>query len=188
MRKVTYNPSIPAHLNSVQIPGKSLLAALDHEVATISHSLPPALTGEIRRIVRANLSDGRVHLFLEGPGPPGIEDYVRLVAKTYRQLSPYIHDLQVRRAKAVILPLYEQLQTWAYNLLLQKSHAPGMASLKGAEICGQSALLAILAAPFPYDTQFEPWAMMRLRQVCREAGAGNNYRLGPLPLADVSMR
>jgi hypothetical protein len=182
MRKVTYNSFFSAHLESAQIQDESLLAALDQEVATASDSLSHALTGEISRIVRANFNDGRVHLFLEGSQAPGVEDYVRLVVKTYRQLSPYVHNLQVRRAKAAILPLYEQLQTWAYNLLLQKSHAPGMASLKGAEICGQTALLAILAAPFPYDIQFESWAMIRLRQVCREAGAGYNYRLGPLPL------
>jgi hypothetical protein len=174
MKKLTYDAYFPVQLDSVLVADKSLAGALEREVEAISQTLSPAAAVELDLIVRANFNDGRVDLFLEGDPSLDIHDYVRLVAETYQQLSPYLHDLQARRSDGAILPLYEQMQRWAYNLLLQKGHTPGMPALEAAVGYARDAILAILLTSFPYDTQFEPWAMLRLRQVCRQAGLGRD--------------
>jgi hypothetical protein len=186
-KQVTYHSYFPTHLNNTPDPDKVVAAAVERAVAAMCHPLSNATAGAIHDIVRANFTNGRVQVFLQGHDSVNVQDYVYLVVKTHRQLSTYLYDLQVRRFEKDLLPLFEQLQLWAYNLLLQKDHAPGMASLAGAEKCARNALRAILSTPFPYDTEFEPWAIIRLRHVCREAGAGSNYRLGPLPLVEYDV-
>jgi hypothetical protein len=181
-KPVTVNSPAPRQFDFMDHHDLLLAAAVDQAMAAARSTMPQATAVRVYTILRLNYRQGRVHLFLEGRDAPTVQDYVSLVVRTHHELATYLHDLQMCRSKRLILPLYEQLQRWAYHHLLEKCHAPGMATFKGAEKCARNALPAIMAARFPYDTEFESWALIRLRQACRDAGAGHNYRLGPLPL------
>jgi len=119
----------------------------------------------IRLVLHANLDRGRVENFI-GNDISYVGEYVRRVIEQYARLNSYIQSVQSERLDMVWLPLFNQLQLWAYNFLLRKNFVPGPSTRAIAEECATEAALHILDAHFPYDTDFEPWAHTIITITC----------------------
>jgi RNA polymerase sigma factor (sigma-70 family) len=122
---------------------------------------------KIKPILSANLDRGRVQYFLAGD-PDRIHAYVRLVADNFTKLNPYLHQLQSEQDTEVWAPLYERMQTWAYNFLLRKNFPAGRDTCDLAVECATEAAIHLLHSHFPYDTGFDPWAHILVQNACRK--------------------
>lgn len=122
---------------------------------------------KIKPILSANLDRGRVQYYLAGD-PDRIHAYVRLVADTFTELAPYLHQLQSKQDPEVWVPLYERMQTWAYNFLLRKNFPAGRDTRDLAVECATEAAIHLLHSHFPYDTAFDPWAHILVQNACRK--------------------
>jgi RNA polymerase sigma factor (sigma-70 family) len=149
-------------LESEKIQGR-----LKEALNTLAETEGDGLARQLQPILLANLDRGRVHSFLEG-NPGRIPDYVRRVAEAYTSLNPYLHKLQTERSAEAWGPLFERMQTWAYNFFLRKNFARDNRTREIAVECATEAAVSLLNAHFPYDTEFEPWAHILVQNTCRK--------------------
>ncbi|MCI0398696.1 MAG: hypothetical protein L0332_16220 [Chloroflexi bacterium] len=139
-------------------------AELEAAIHALSGHIGPEKLERIRAIVQTNLARGRLDLYLSDHLHTP-QDYVRRVAGYYERLHPTLHSLQVLKSEETWLPLYERLQRWAYKFLVRQ----GVASAQAASLmveAAQAAAVTIATTYFPYDVEFEPWAVTILRQSC----------------------
>jgi len=139
----------------------ALQQALEHVAAQQGHDLAKAITP----IVMANLDKGRVHYFLDEQNQCQPEDYVQRVADFYQKWQPYLHQIQQERSPELWLPLYDRLKRWAYRFLSSKSFSSPGERAQLALDCAATAATRLLNARFPYDTDFDPWAAVLLKNV-----------------------
>lgn len=122
----------------------------------------------IRRIVLTNWANGRVQSFLDSETVSGFDAYVEHVAEGYDEWHEYVYRMQVVRDHELWQALYNQLKRWAYGLARSSlTIAPRAEQRLHAGNCASDAGLELVNSHFPYDTAFEPWAYVVLRNVCR---------------------
>lgn len=138
---------------------------LQIEIEKALEAIPPELASCIRPVLAANLDRGRVEYFV-GDDFARVGEYVQRVVDHYERLSPYIKAVQKNKSDDVWLPLFKNLQTWAYNFLLRKNFYPSPETQVIAEECAAEAAMHLLDAHFPYDTDFEPWAHTIITKTC----------------------
>lgn len=118
------------------------------------------LAGQIAPILFTNLRCKRPQNYLNRHPGSLLGDYVTHVATLYEELSGYLYQLQQEKSDIVWAPLCQKLVTWARGEL---NRTPNGGSLWQAEDIVQEAVTALMLARFPYDTPFDPWARVILR-------------------------
>ncbi len=143
--------------------------ALKREIENALESLAKEkdmdLMPKIRSILYANLDRKRVQKFIEGD-TDSFGEYVKRVVAKYELLNSYIHQLQIERADDIWDPLLKNMRKWAYRFLIKQGHIANQTTWENAKECANDAARSILIAYFPYDTDFEPWARVVVRNAC----------------------
>jgi len=130
----------------------------------------------LRSILIANLGRGRIHYYLNSHAGGQLHEYVERVAKCYERLGPYIDKAQKTKEQDVWESLFETLLAWASRILRRAGAHPDDLDQLAREYA-TAAAGRILTAHFPYDTEFEPWAYVLVRNVCREYRRRENRNL-----------
>ena len=141
--------------------------ALEGALSALAESQGDEISRQIKPILLANLDRGRIQTFTDG-NPDLVHTYVWLVAENFTRLNPHLHQLQTERNTEVWEPLYEQMQTWAYNFFRRKSFAADDHTREIAIECATNAAVNLLNAHFPYDTDFDPWIHTIVQHACRK--------------------
>jgi hypothetical protein len=123
----------------------------------------------VRLIVQRNVRSGRMRSVFAQVEGINLEDYVWRVADRYQNPGPYLVAEQGVRQRYLWEALFPSLQQWAYNWHLDRGLTTRNA-VDRASACAKQAALLIARRPFPYDIEFDAWAITLLRQVC----AGKN--------------
>jgi RNA polymerase sigma factor (sigma-70 family) len=140
---------------------------LEDALKTLAESKGDGLARRIKPILFANLDRGRIQHFTDGETDL-VPTYVWLVADGFTARNEYIHQLQAERSAEAWGPLFERMQSWAYNFFLRKNFAANHGTQEIADECATEAALALLNAYFPYDTDFDPWAHIIVQNACRK--------------------
>ncbi len=154
-------------------------AQLEQILSSVAAQRDARFAADLRPILLANLERGRIDFYLNGQAPAQLHEYVWRVADYYQRLSPYLHSLQQAKSPEVWEPLLKTLRQWANAILL---HTPGL-SIDRDQLSAEYAAASaekILTAYFPYDTEFEPWAYVLVRNVCRQLLRREHLSLAPL--------
>lgn len=122
---------------------------------------------KIRAIIYSNLKKGRLQVYVNGE-IKGTKDYVWLVAEKYKEMNSFMNDLQVAKITTLWEPLFKKLESWAYNYFVRKSFYADEQTKEIALECASEAVINILRAQFPYDTEFEPWARVIVTHSCQK--------------------
>ena len=141
--------------------------AIEAAIKTLAESKGEELIRQIRPILYTNLDRGRVTYFTNG-NTALIPAYLSLVLENYTVLHEYIHRLQIERNTEAWEPLFQRMQTWAYNFFLRKNFSTDHTTEEAAIECATEAAITLLHAHFPYDTEFDPWAHMIVQNTCRK--------------------
>ena len=96
--------------------------ALEQALETLTESHGSDFAHLLKRILLTNLDRGRIQSFTEGRAAH-VPAYVERVANSFTTLQPYLTQLQSERNPEVWGPLFERMQTWAYNFFLRKGFA-----------------------------------------------------------------
>jgi RNA polymerase sigma factor (sigma-70 family) len=142
---------------------EDIKAEMEIALGTLSEQRGNEIAVRIRSILYTNLDRGRIQGFIEGE-IDRVQDYVWRVVDKYISLNPYIKELQKEGAANAWEPLIKKLQSWAYNSL--RNDVVDMPPLENAQECANEAAITILGAHFPYDTDFEPWAYVIVKNIC----------------------
>lgn len=141
---------------------------LAHEIdQAILELADPDLAQQLKPLLLTNLDRGRVQRFLD-KNTASVHDYVWLVAQSFLTLRTYLHQLQITRDPSVWAPLYQRMQTWAYNFFLRKNFAADEHTREIAVECAGEAATHLLDAHFPYDTEFDAWVHVLVQHTCRK--------------------
>ncbi|MFN8597860.1 MAG: RNA polymerase sigma factor [Anaerolineae bacterium] len=149
------------------MPPDQIESNLEQILSAVAQQRGVQFAAALRPILFANLERGRIDFYLDGQAQAQLHDYVGRVADYYDRLSPYLYNIQQAKSPEVWEALSQTLRQWAYGILWQ---APGLiADLNQlAAEYADAAAEKILTAYFPYDTEFEPWAYVLVRNVCRQ--------------------
>jgi hypothetical protein len=126
----------------------------------------------VRLIIQRNLRSGRMQSVLVQLEAITLEDYVRRVADYYQNPGPYLVAGQGGQPRYLWEALFPVLKQWAYHWHLERGLTVAEA-VDRASTCAKQAALLIAGRAFPYDTEFDVWAVTLLRQVC--AGSKRAY-------------
>jgi RNA polymerase sigma factor (sigma-70 family) len=140
---------------------------LEEALRALAGARGDELARQIKPILLANLDRGRVHKFTEGEANR-IRAYVWRVADGFSSLQARLRQLQIKRDPEAWAPLYERMQTWAYNFLVRKNFAAGDHTREIAIECAHEAAISLVNSHFPYDTGFDPWAHILVQNACRK--------------------
>jgi RNA polymerase sigma factor (sigma-70 family) len=142
---------------------EDIKAEIERSLKVLSEQRGDEIPIRIRSILYTNLDRGRMQDFLEGE-IDRVRDYVWRVADKYVSLSPYVNSLQNEGSTTAWEPLIIQLQKWAYHFL--SNDIVDTPPMENAQECANESAATILGAYFPYDTDFEPWAHVVVKNVC----------------------
>lgn len=118
------------------------------------------LAGQIAPILFTNLRFERPQRYARRHHDKPPDDYFNRVVALYEQWSGYLYQLQQEKSDGAWLPLYQKLTTWArYDL----NRVPYGSWVGQAEDMAQEAVAVLMTARFPYDTDFDAWARVILR-------------------------
>lgn len=126
-----------------------------------------SLVSTLLPIIYLNWEKKRVEYYLNAHPQCQLEDYVFLVAGYYEQFFPKIYQLQIQRSHESWLETFSWLQSMAFNLLRKQGLQPTAETQMLAQECAIDASLVILRKSFPYDIVFQAWAMVILKNHCR---------------------
>lgn len=138
---------------------------IESALETLAQHSNIEMVSKIRPILYANWDRKRVQTYIEDHISTAAE-YIDRVAEKFEALNPYIHKLQIERADDVWGPLVKDMQKWAYRYLVKKGYNASQTTWEIAEERAHDAAKSILTAHFPYDTEFEPWARVVVRNAC----------------------
>jgi RNA polymerase sigma factor (sigma-70 family) len=153
--------------NRTNVESETLHYQLEQALERLAKIRGDELARQIRPILLTNLDRGRIQRFLEG-NPDQVQAYVSQVADCFSTLHTYLQRLQTERDPEVWQPLYERMQTWAYNFFLRKNFAADDHTREIAIECAAEAAIHLLNSHFPYDTDFNPWAHILVQNTCRK--------------------
>jgi RNA polymerase sigma factor (sigma-70 family) len=151
----------------MSLDSENIQRQLEEALKALDGSMGRGLARQLRPILFSNLDRGRIEGFTDG-NPDQIHEYVRRVAQNFAALNPYLHQLQTERNTETWEPLFERMQTWAYNFFLRKSFSADEQTREIAVECATEAALSLLNAHFPYDTEFGAWAHIIVQNACRK--------------------
>jgi RNA polymerase sigma factor (sigma-70 family) len=151
----------------MSLDSENIQRQLEEALKALDDSKGEGLARQLRPILFSNLDRGRIQGSWD-ENPDRIRDYVWRVAETFATLNPYLHQLQTERRTEVWEPLFERMQTWAYNFFLRKNFAADQQTREIAIECATEAAIALLNAHFPYDTEFDAWAHTIVQNACRK--------------------
>lgn len=141
---------------------------LRQAVSRLDGQIGPAVTAEILQVLSANLAGGRIAFYLANRPSGSPDDYVRRVCECYLRLHPYLRQLQVEKSAPAWDALLAKMQRWGYSFLLKKGFDRSEATYRLAYDYSADAAAALVHARFPYDTEFDPWAVVLLQNTCRK--------------------
>lgn len=125
-----------------------------------------SIVNHVRPVVETNIEKGRLEHFLEGNPSKTTNDYVWWVTDEYLQWHDYLYNIQQERSAVVWELLWEKIEQWSYHFLLRKGFYPGVETQKLAQEYGSEAVVAILQAHFPYDTELDAWLQQIVIYTC----------------------
>lgn len=146
---------------------KEFRQELEKTLAALTRDQGEEFARQIKSIIITNMERGRLQTFTDG-NPTRIQAYIWIIAQTYSRLKPFIHQLQIERDSTAWAPLYERMQTWAYNFFLKKNFRADDRTREIAIECATEAAATLLKSHFPYDTEFDPWAHVIVQNTCRK--------------------
>jgi RNA polymerase sigma factor (sigma-70 family) len=146
---------------------QEMQAELEGALKALAESSGEELAGQIRPVLFTNLDRGRLQNFTDGDVTL-VAEYVRLVADRFTEMNGFVRRLQSQRDVEAWGPLFERMQTWAYNFFLRKNFAADRNTQEIAAECATDAAVTLLNAHFPYDTGFDPWAHILVQNACRK--------------------
>lgn len=123
------------------------------------------LAAKIRSVLYANLDRGRLQNFVEAD-IARVSEYVARVVEKYRRLHGLLHQLQIEKVAEAWEPVLHQMEKWAYRFLVQSGYPEVATTWQNALDCASEAAGRLHGAYFPYDTEFDPWARVIVRNVC----------------------
>lgn len=150
--------------SEIQIDDLELTQALDELAAKTSSPI----AAQISEILRANQKRKRIAYYFEQSPGTSIGDYVMQVSDIYTRLHPYIHELQVEKSEKALNDLLKKMDFWARSFLSRKGFEFSEATRQLARDICMDAAAAVVKAYFPYDTEFDPWAVVLLQNICRK--------------------
>lgn len=124
-------------------------------IAQMANQLNPNQLEEIRHIVCHNIELGRVRRYFQNHKAPSPQQYVERVRNYYLLYQPYLYALQVTQNLETWQALRQKLWSW-------KKRLPPNPHTTVEDII-QESCRNINQAIFPYDTDFDPWAYIILR-------------------------
>jgi RNA polymerase sigma factor (sigma-70 family) len=139
---------------------------LEDALAWLAHEEGEEAAALVRPIAWANWQ--RIGKYLQRNPDNSLRDYVHTVHKTHRRLHPKIHKIQIERSPELWDDLFGQMQKWVYNYLLGQGFYRSSQTLALAVEYATEAAIALLQSRFPYDVEFEPWAITLTQNVCRK--------------------
>jgi len=140
---------------------------LEMALAALTELRGERLAGQVRHILFTNLDRGRIQGFILGRLDL-IPAYVRDLVDRFEALHDLLHKLQTERDTESWEPLFDRMQTWAYNFFLRKSFTADGRTQEIAAECATEAAIMMLSAYFPYDTDFDAWAHIIVQNACRK--------------------
>jgi RNA polymerase sigma factor (sigma-70 family) len=149
------------------VESETLHHQLEQALERLAETRGDELARQVKPILLANLDRGRIQRFLDG-NPDQIQAYVWQVADSFSTLHAYLQKLQTKRDPEAWSPLYERMQTWAYNFFLRKNFAADDRTREIAIECANEAAMQLLNSHFPYDTDFDPWAHILVQNTSRK--------------------
>lgn len=151
----------------MNLEAENIRRGVEEALDALAESMGEGLVRQVKPILLANLDRGRLEAYTDGD-PHRIRAYVWFVAQTFTSLNQYLHQLQSGRGREAWEPLFERMQTWAYNFFLRKGFNADEHTREIAIECADDAAINILKAHFPYDTEFDPWAHIIVQNACRK--------------------
>ena len=140
-----------------------VLEILQEGIEAVRQAHGSVLSGKIKPIIYLNYEQGRVESFLDNGDVRDCVTYVWRVRDYYTDWQPYLYRLQREHCPETWSQLLDKLQRWAYSLLWHYAFAPRRA--QHSSDCAVDAASVLLKQRFPYDTHFEKWAYVILRNV-----------------------
>ena len=119
---------------------------------------PQAIRQAVSKIVLKNDSAGRLQHHLNNHPHKSADDYIHLVLRMYKKISPRLIRLIHEKRDDDWLELMEKMNRWAYSLLRKRnpnfSHENLLNLSRDAvySACGD-----VLKLSFPFDTPFDSW-------------------------------
>jgi len=126
------------------------------------------LGATVAAIVNANHEKGRVRSFVSGNGLT-VDEYIVRVRQYYQQYQSYLDALQIQKDDAEWLSLFAKMQQWAFRFLRQHTRTKFLPHRRRVQLthdCATEACAVLLHAVYPYDVEFDPWAVMLQQNVC----------------------
>jgi RNA polymerase sigma factor (sigma-70 family) len=155
-----------AHIKKANEDGDLLEQAIQTALQNLAEDKGGELAKIIHRILSANMERGRLQVFLERNEDNAPGDYVRVISECYAKLNAYVHQVQVEKTEEVWNPLFRKMQHWAYSWWLKHNFPPGVETFLIAQDCAAEAAAALVNAHFPFDTDFEAWAVVLVQYIC----------------------
>jgi RNA polymerase sigma factor (sigma-70 family) len=146
---------------------KELTVALEHALQQLATYSGEDLAELLKSIIFTNLNAGRVHTYLNNHPHYHPRDYVWLVADHHERWHTYVHKIQIEKQAELWELLFVKLQKWAYNYLRRKNVPAEAGRFEQALDYATEASIVLIAAHFPYDVDFDPWACVLLQNICR---------------------
>lgn len=126
------------------------------------------LASKVKAILDINLERGRIKRYIDDGDISRASDYVWRVADFYKQLHPYLYELQYDKSTEAWTGVLKKLQKKAYFYFLGHNFTYGPKTLEIVEDCAADAAAIICSAHFPYDVEFTPWANNILINLCKK--------------------
>jgi RNA polymerase sigma factor (sigma-70 family) len=141
---------------------------LRNTLKNLEAQVDQALAPEIYQVLRTNLERNRIAYFLHNCPGSTLDEYVQRVVEIYRRLHPYLYELQEEKSEAAWVALLARMERWAYSYLIKKGFEYSDATRQLAQDYCADASIKLVHARFPYDTEFDPWVVVLLQNICRK--------------------
>lgn len=147
---------------------QSLQEELDRALARLATRAGKPLADAIRPVLQENLKRGRIQYHLSHTAGSTVSNYVEQVATNYKRCHAHLHQLQVEKSSEVWVPLLKKMECWAYSFLIKNNFVHSEETHQLAQDYSTDAAAVLVRAHFPYDTEFESWAVVLLQHTCRK--------------------
>lgn len=144
----------------------ALVTEIEQALANFAMRISPEQYTFVRQIIYTNLSRARLKYFLNKHPGHAPTDYVEHVVETYLRLTDYLTQVQVKKTEEVWEPLFERIKKWCGRFLIKNGFSYKPETNELIYEYAQEAALALVHARFPYDTEFDPWAVVIVHNVC----------------------
>lgn len=169
---------------------QQLWEALSKALDTLETEYGSQIIGEVRPVVRTSHQKRRVHKVLERNPDWTALTYARHVTVTYLENRERLYRLRVLHDEATWQPLLIMLRTTAVRELIKHRSQPARID-ELADGSLHDAYIRIVHIHYPYDTPFEGWAVVVLRNIIRKNRqrylAANGHTRNALYLEDLDI-